>query len=143
MIDSLFFQSEILNPTYLARKKILSTGMFWNIKKNQSCEFLLWLFVMVCFVILFTKFNFMFTFAGDLVKNTVCVPLDVLLVVVNMTLLLKPFKVTAICGSPSVVCILHRSQCSWSTEPLYLSVATNTYDGGSPSGNKSLQRINW
>lgn len=69
---------------------------------------------------------------------TVCVPLGALLVVVNMTVWSAPFKVTAICGFPSRVCILHRSHSSFVTEPLYLSVATNTYDGGSPSGKSVL-----
>lgn len=69
---------------------------------------------------------------------TVCVPLGVLLVVVNMTVRSAPFKVTAICGLPSRVCILHTSHSSFVTEPLYLSVATKTYDGGSPSGKSVL-----
>lgn len=69
---------------------------------------------------------------------TVCVPLGALLVVVNMTVRSAPFKVTAICGFPSRVCILHTSHSSFVTEPLYLSVATKTYDGGSPSGKSVL-----
>lgn len=69
---------------------------------------------------------------------TVCVPLGALLVVVNMTVRSAPFKVTAICGFSSRVCILHTSHSSLVTEPLYLSVATKTYDGGSPSGKSVL-----
>lgn len=70
---------------------------------------------------------------------TVCVPLGALLVVVNMTVRSAPFKVTAICGFPSRVCILHTSHSSFVTEPLYRSVATKTYDGGNPSGKSVLE----
>lgn len=69
---------------------------------------------------------------------TVWVPLGASLVVVKVTVRSAPFRVTAICGFPSRVCILHTSQSSFVTEPLYLSVATKTYDGGSPSGKRVL-----
>lgn len=70
---------------------------------------------------------------------TVWVSVGLLLVVVNMTVRSKPFRVTAIWGFPSRVCILHRSHSSAITDPLYLSVATKTYDGGRPSGKRVLK----
>lgn len=57
---------------------------------------------------------------------TVCVPLSELLVVVNMMVRSRPFKVTAIWGLPSRVCILHKSHSSIATDSLYLIVATKT-----------------
>lgn len=57
---------------------------------------------------------------------TICVPLGELLVVVNMMVRSRPFKLTAIWGLPSRVCILHKSHSSIATDPLYLMVATKT-----------------
>lgn len=83
------------------------------------------------------------TFAVCCEKVTVWIPFGALLVVVNMTVWSKPFKVTAIWGLPSRVCTLHRSHSSSASDPLYLNVATKTYEGGRPSGKRFLKnRIN-
>lgn len=63
-----------------------------------------------------------------------CEPL-IMLVVVNDKVWSTPFKVTAICGFPWIVNILHKSHTFLT---LNLWVETNTYDGGRPSGNTLL-----
>lgn len=77
-----------------------------------------------------------FTLTWGLAKVTTCEPL-IMLVVVNSKILSTPFKVTAICGLPSIVNILHKSHIFLT---LNLWVDTNTYDGGRPSGKTLLQK---